>query len=164
MIKDIIRWSPLCIFVIILVFLLRGLSINPHKVSSPLVGRLAPASQAHLFQGKVSVLNVFATWCLSCKLELPLLMQLHRELPNLAIFGLSYKDQAKKVSTWLKEKGNPYHIVIDDPKGKIGMNWGVYGTPEMFVIDRNGIIRDKIVGQITPAILKEKLLPLIKRL
>jgi len=142
---------PLMIFLIILIFLWQGLKINPHHIQSPLIGKKFPAEKhidSNIFLGHISILNVFATWCVSCEAEQPFLIDLHQQYPHLKIIGLSYKDNPKKVLAWLKKYNNPYNLIINDPDGSIGIDLGVYGTPETFVIDQNGIIQDKIVGPI----------------
>lgn len=113
----------------------------------------------HLFKAKVTVLNVWASWCLTCRIEHPFLQQLSDQGMNL--IGLNYKDEPINARAWLNELGNPYHTVIADPKGQLGLDLGVYGAPETYLIDTNGIIRFKHVGELTPSIWEQSFAPLI---
>lgn len=154
--KKIKIFIPIILFFIILFFLWSGLKINPHNIPSPLIGKKVPSEKnidPKIFLGHISILNIFATWCVSCATEQPVLIDLHQQYPDLNIIGLSYKDNPAKIATWLKKYNNPYNIIINDPDGNIGIDLGVYGTPETFIIDQQGIIRDKIVGPVSiPAI------------
>ncbi len=166
---------PFLVFLILAFFLGLGLTLNPREIPSPLIdkpvpvfdlppvqGRTAGLSNKHL-KGEVSLVNVFASWCTACKDEHPLLMQLSRD-KTVPIHGLNYKDRPQDAAKWLDELGDPYTRTGADIKGIVGINWGVYGVPETFVINRDGIIVHKQIGQITPKILQEELLPLIKKL
>ena len=166
---------PLGVFAVIAVFLYVGLHLNPREVPSPLVDKPAPVfklprlddpavsmSPADL-QGKVWVLNVWASWCVSCRAEHDVLKQLATR--NLApIIGLNYKDESNAARQWLRQLGDPYSASVIDAEGRTGIDWGVYGVPETFVIDRRGIIRYKHIGPVSVADLEEKIIPLIKQL
>jgi len=169
------RFGPLAIFLIIAVFLGIGLTLNPREVPSPLIDkpvpefRLAPVKGRTLglatedLKGEVSVVNVFASWCAACRDEHPLWMTLARGRA-LPIHGLNYKDKPDDAVRWLDELGDPYTRTGADIKGLVGIDWGVYGVPETFVIDREGRIRHKIIGAINRKIVDEKLMPLVRRL
>lgn len=166
---------PLAIFLGMAVFLAIGLTLDPKKVPSPLVGK--PVPQFNLtrledpqatfgsedLKGQVSLMNVWATWCVSCRAEHRILVALAKS-GKVPIYGLNYKDRRPDAQRWLQQLGNPYAANAFDADGRVGIEWGVYGTPETFVIDRQGIIRDKIIGPITPEILSQRLLPLIEQL
>ena len=164
---------PLLVFIALVVLLAIGLTRNPREVPSPLVGRAVPQfalppvlgrtlglSDKDL-KGEVSVVNVFASWCVPCRQEHPLIQRLAREVP---VHGLNYKDRPEDAARWLDELGDPYTRTGADLDGRVGIDWGVYGVPETFVIDRDGRIAYKQNGPITPRILDEKLLPLIRSL
>ena len=172
------RWSylgPLVVFAIIAVFLGIGLTRNPREVPSPLIDkpvpqfRLAPVKGRTLglasedLKGEVSVVNVFASWCTACRDEHPLWMALARERA-LPIHGLNYKDKPDDALRWLAELGDPYTRTGADLDGRVGIDWGVYGVPETFVIDRQGRIRRKIIGAINRRIVDEELIPLVRQL
>ena len=166
---------PLAVFVVILAFLFVGLGLNPREVPSPLIGKPAPAfelAQLHTpdraftqkdMQGQVWLLNVWASWCVSCRDEHPLLVQLSRT-KTVPLVGLNYKDKPDDAKAWLKQFGDPYQLSISDLQGRVGIDYGVYGVPETFVIDKAGVIRYKHIGPITPDALEEKILPLVKEL
>ena len=166
---------PLLLFLLISGFLAVGLVLDPKEVPSPLIGKPAPALSlpalgdpgrivtTEEFRGKTWMLNVWATWCVSCRAEHRVLMDLakHSDTP---IVGLAYKDDADDVKRWLQQLGNPYVVTAFDEKGRTAIDWGVYGTPETYVIDKAGIIRFKQIGPINAEVLQEKILPLIKQL
>ena len=114
-------------------------------------------------KGKVSLVNVWASWCDACYQEHPVLVALARSR-QVSIYGLNWKDQRAAAMKWLQDYGNPYAAVAFDESGKAGINWGVYGAPETFVLDRRGIIRYKYIGPLTVDVLKQTILPLIDRL
>lgn len=166
---------PLVIFILLVALLGFGLSNDPRYVPSPLVGKPAPEfTQPQLYdgtktfspaqlKGQVWLLNVWASWCGACRQEHPLLVQLARQ--NVVILvGLNYKDTEADAKNWLKQLEDPYQIIVTDKKGKVGLDYGVYGVPETFVIDKKGFIRYKQVGPITPTNLQDVLLPLIAKL
>jgi cytochrome c biogenesis protein CcmG/thiol:disulfide interchange protein DsbE len=166
---------PLLVFVVLLMFLWLGLSLNPREVPSPLIGKPAPAFQlARLddpaqvvterdLRGQVWMLNVWASWCVSCIEEHPVLVQFARS-GVVPIYGLNYKDQRDAAQAWLAKNGNPYSVSIVDLDGKVGIDYGVYGVPETYLIDKAGVIRYKQIGPVTPKVLSERILPLIKQL
>ncbi|MFQ5487314.1 MAG: DsbE family thiol:disulfide interchange protein [Gammaproteobacteria bacterium] len=166
---------PLLVFGVLLVFLGRGLFLNPREVPSPLIDKPAPVfslSQLHnpeaqfssrQMLGKVWLLNVWASWCVSCRQEHPLLIELSRR-HIVPIYGLNYKDQREDAIRWLRDLGNPYTLSVSDKEGRVGMDYGVYGVPETYVIDKQGVIRYKQIGPVTPAALQNKILPLVKEL
>ena len=172
------RWpylGPLAIFAVVGVFLGVGLTLNPREIPSPLVGKPVPQFQLAAVKGRtlglasgdlrgeVSIVNVFASWCVACRDEHPLWMALARQ--NIApIHGLNYKDKPDDAARWLGELGDPYRRTGADLDGRVGIEWGVYGVPETFVVDKKGVIRDKVIGPITPKIVNERLLPLVRRL
>lgn len=166
---------PLAIFLVVLGFLYKGLSLNPREVPSPLIDKPAPAfvmprlddpaktvSREDLL-GKVWILNVWASWCVSCLQEHPLLVEYSRAA-TVPIYGLNYKDQRQPADAWLLKHGNPYTASLMDPDGRVGIDYGVYGVPETFVIDKQGIIRYKQIGPIDPGALRERIMPLVQRL
>jgi len=166
---------PLLVFVVMVVFLGRGLVLNPSEVPSPLIDKPAPRielSQLHLpgarfdsesMKGKVWLLNVWASWCVSCRQEHPVLVDLARR-HIVPVYGLNYKDARPDAVRWLRERGDPYELSVFDNDGRVGMDYGVYGVPETYVIDKQGIIRFKQIGPVTPKALQEKILPLVRRL
>ena len=166
---------PLGIFAGLVVLLAAGLTLNPREVPSPLIGKPAPEfrlPQLHQPQstfapaelkGKVWMLNVWASWCAACRDEHPVLTDFARQ--RLApLYGLNYKDKRDEAIAWLKRFGDPYELSIFDLDGRVGIDYGVYGVPETYVIDKLGVIRYKRIGPVTPAILKDKIAPLIAEL
>ncbi len=166
---------PLLIFIVLVGFLAVGLRLNPREVPSPLIGKPAPMfslSQLHQpdrnfspsdLTGQVWLLNIWASWCVSCRQEHPVLLELARH--NIApIIGLDYKDGREPAKAWLTEHGDPYRLSIWDRDGKVGIDFGVYGVPETFVIDKAGIIRMKHIGPLTQTVVSEKIIPLVKEL
>ena len=166
---------PLAIFVLLAGFLAYGLTLNPREVPSPLVGKPAPEFSAPRLdapeqrfsvsdmRGQVFLLNVWASWCVSCRQEHPLLVQLSRQ-GVVPVVGLNYKDERGAALQWLREGGDPYTTNVVDADGRIGIEYGVYGTPETFLIDQQGIIRYKHIGPMSPGVLRDVLLPKIAEL
>lgn len=166
---------PLGIFVVLVGFLLVGLNLNPRQVPSPLIGKPAPEFQLQQLHqaeqtltskdnlGKVWLLNVWASWCVSCREEHPLLVELAKS-GIVPVYGLNYKDQRDDALRWLKQFGDPYTVSIVDPEGRTGIDYGVYGVPETYVIDKKGVIRYKQIGPVTVEALQTKILPLVKEL
>src|SRR3977135_3814590 len=166
---------PLAIFAALIHLLSVGLTLLPREVPSPRIGKAAPHCElpqlresAKTFTekdmlGKVWVLNVWASWCVTCREEHPVLLDLaaRRTVP---LYGLNYKDKREDGLAWLKSMGDPYRLSIYDLDGKVGIDYGVYGVPETYVIDKRGVIRYKRIGALTPQIVKEKLLPLVEEL
>ncbi|HEX2650552.1 MAG TPA: DsbE family thiol:disulfide interchange protein [Burkholderiales bacterium] len=167
--------APLAIFLAVVVFLYAGLGRDPREVPSPLIGKAAPAFELPVLaqpdkrfapadmKGKVWLLNVWASWCVSCRDEHPVLVELagKRVIP---VLGLNYKDKDDQAKAWLAKFGNPYDLSVVDADGRIGIDYGVYGVPETYLIDGEGVIRYKQIGPLTPAILEQKVLPLAKSL
>ena len=166
---------PLAIFFVLVAFLYRGLSLDPKRVPSPLVGKPMPEfslprlkdpaatlSNSDLM-GKVSILNIWATWCVSCRAEHEVLLLLAKT-GKVDIYGLNYKDERDKAQQWLVQLGDPYVANAFDADGRVGIDWGVYGAPETFIMDRLGIIRHKHIGPLTVDSLNNEILPLIAEL
>jgi len=165
---------PLGIFVVMAVFLGIGLTLDPKEVPSPFIGKPAPQfSLPRLdngesfspteMKGKVWFLNVWATWCVSCRAEHATMVGFSRQ--NLIpIVGLNYKDDNGEARRWLQRLGNPYYANAVDADGRVAIDWGVYGAPETFLIDKKGIVRYKQIGPVTPQALSETLIPMIKQL
>ena len=166
---------PLGLFLALAAFLFKGLDLNPREVPSPLIGKPAPAFvlsklddagstlQPEDLRGQVWVLNVWASWCVPCRQEHPLLMQLARR--KLApLYGLNYKDQRSAATGLLAQMGNPYAATLVDADGRVGIDYGVYGVPETFVIDKAGVVRFKHVGPLTPEVIQTRIEPLLRQL
>ncbi|MBP6719975.1 MAG: DsbE family thiol:disulfide interchange protein [Rhodoferax sp.] len=166
---------PLGIFAVLVVFLAIGLTRNPHEIPSPLIDKPAPEFTApHLndpaqtfssrdMLGQVWLLNVWASWCVACREEHPVLMAF-ATTKTLPIIGLDYKDQPADGLKWLARHGDPYALAVTDRDGRIGINFGVYGVPETFLIDKAGMIRYKHIGPVTVESLKDILLPMVREL
>ena len=166
---------PILLFVVLGVVLYAGLSNDPRKIPSPLIDKSLPAfSLATLadpaqrlgrddLRGRVYLLNVWASWCAACRDEHPLLIEIARQ--NIVpIIGLNYKDKRNDALAWLAEMGDPYELSLSDLDGRIGIDLGVYGVPETFLIDRQGVIRYKHIGPLTPKVLQDTLLARIDEL
>ena len=166
---------PLAAFAVLAVLLGAGLKLNPREVPSPFIGKAAPPfvlpqladagkqlSPADL-RGRVWVLNVWASWCAPCREEHPLLVALARE-QGIRIVGLNYKDDPRNAQEWLRKLGDPYVATAVDRDGQVGIDYGVYGVPETFVIDQSGIVRFKHVGPLTQQVWARDVLPLIQKL
>ena len=166
---------PLIGFIVLVVLLAVGLRLNPREVPSPLVGKPAPTFalprlgeldrtfSPDEMKGKVWLLNVWASWCVACRIEHPLLVEL-AGTGAVPIFGLNYKDKRDDALAWLAKHGNPYVASLSDTQGLVGIDFGVYGVPETFVIDKSGTIRLKHIGPVTPEVLRDTILPLVKKL
>lgn len=166
---------PLLVFIVVVGFLWVGLSLKPREVPSPLIDKPAPAFSLPLLhdsgsfvgnadlRGQVWLLNVFASWCTPCLEEHPLLIDLSRR-GVVPVLGLNYKDRKEAALDWLMKHGDPYKTILVDPQGNTGIDYGVYGVPETFVIDKLGIIRFKHIGPLTPRVLETEILPLVKDL
>jgi cytochrome c biogenesis protein CcmG/thiol:disulfide interchange protein DsbE len=166
---------PLLVFVVIVGFLWAGLSLNPREVPSPLIGKPAPefslpqlrnpgaVINAADLRGQVWLLNVFASWCTPCLEEHPYLVDLAKS-GVVPVYGLNYKDRHEAALRWLNKHGDPYVGIVVDAEGRTGIDYGVYGVPETFVIDKLGVIRFKHIGPLTPEVLDEDIVPLVKRL
>jgi cytochrome c biogenesis protein CcmG/thiol:disulfide interchange protein DsbE len=160
---------PLVIFLVVAVFLYRGLFLDPSELPSALIGKPFPAfalpsvdgqgtlSEA-VFKGQPSLVNVWATWCPTCREEHAMLNRL--ALQGVTIHGIDYKDDSAAAQRWLAQYGNPYQLNVSDVEGSLGLDLGVYGAPETFLVDRDGIIRHKYVGEINERVWREQLAPL----
>jgi cytochrome c biogenesis protein CcmG/thiol:disulfide interchange protein DsbE len=165
----------LLLFVLLLVVLGFGLTRDPSRVSSPLINKPMPEFSLSLLSrpdinlsnrdlaGRPYLLNVWASWCAACRVEHPLLLQL-AEQKTIPIYGLNYRDQRDDAATWLQRLGDPYEAVLYDPEGRTGIDLGVYGAPETYVVDRNGVIVHKHIGPISPDDWRNDLQPIINRL
>lgn len=165
---------PLLLFFVMVGFLAKGLFLNPKEVPSPLIGKPAPAFEAPVLgdpsktfstadmKGKVWLLNTWASWCAACRDEHPLLVEMLKH--KIPLYGLAYKDVEADALEVLKEMGNPYIITANDADGAIGLDYGVYGVPETYIIDKAGIIRYKQIGPITPDALRNDIIPILQEL
>lgn len=166
---------PLVIFLVLVVFFALGLKLDPREVPSQLIDKPAPAFNLPVLGGggktfspkdmlgRVWLFNVWASWCTACREEHPLLMQMP-QLTQIPLIGMDYKDTDNDASTVLLQAGNPYQIVLTDADGRVGIDYGVYGVPETYLIDKQGVIRYKQIGPITEEALMTKIIPLIKGL
>jgi cytochrome c biogenesis protein CcmG/thiol:disulfide interchange protein DsbE len=173
--RSIASFTPLLLFIVLAVLLGVGLTLKPREIPSPLVGkpvpqfRLEPVKGRTLglasddLRGEVSLVNVFASWCTACREEHPLWMKLKSD-GSVPLHGLNYKDRPNDAAGWLAELGDPYTRTGADLDGRVGIEWGVYGVPETFVVDKQGVIRQKFIGAVTRKTLDEKLLPLVRKL
>jgi cytochrome c biogenesis protein CcmG, thiol:disulfide interchange protein DsbE len=167
---------PLLAFIVLIGFLAAGLTLKPREVPSPLVGKPVPtfklpelnntnnAVGPDDFKGQVWLLNVWASWCVSCRQEHPVLLALEKQ-HRITLVGLNYKDQQGDAIEWLRAHGgNPYKVSAMDADGRVGINLGVYGVPETFLIDKKGIIRHKHIGPVTAEALEKTILPMAQAL
>ena len=166
---------PLAVFATLVAFLAIGLTLKPREVPSPLIDKPLPAFAlpqlgtpeqtlaAHDLRGKVWLLNVWASWCVACRLEHPVLIDLAKSR-SVLMYGLNYKDQRDNAIEWLARHGNPYLESMSDTQGLVGIDLGVYGVPETFVIDKDGVIRHKHIGPVTQEALDQTILPLMRKL
>jgi cytochrome c biogenesis protein CcmG/thiol:disulfide interchange protein DsbE len=166
---------PLLLFIILVIFLAIGLNRDPHEVPSPLINKPAPAFDiAQLEQpnknfspvsmkGQVWILNVWASWCVACREEHPVLVELANS-QIAPVIGLDYKDKREQALAMLATQGNPYTLSAFDANGRVGIDYGVYGVPETYIIDKAGIIRFKHIGPINPQLLNQKIYPLVSAL
>ena len=166
---------PLGLFAVLVVFLAIGLTRDPHEIPSPLIGKPAPLFTAPQLKspgqqfsakdmlGKVWILNTWASWCVACRQEHPILVEFAKT-KTIPVIGLDYKDQNTEGLKWLASYGDPYDLSVTDRDGRIGIDFGVYGVPESFLIDKAGVIRYKQIGPITEEALRDKILPLVREL
>lgn len=166
---------PLILFAVMAIFLALGLNLNPRDIPSPLIDKPAPGFSLPVLQqpqrilskngllGDVWLLNVWASWCGSCRAEHPIFNQLAKK-KLVTIVGLNYKDEPDAAKQWLAQLGNPYNVSIMDREGRTGIDYGVYGVPETFVVDKKGIVRYKHTGPVEPNDMQNILIPLIKQL
>jgi cytochrome c biogenesis protein CcmG, thiol:disulfide interchange protein DsbE len=166
---------PLAVFVVLAGFLFVGLGLNPREVPSPFIGKPAPSFQlAQLarseqsfspaqMKGEVWLLNVWASWCAPCRVEHPLLVELAKN-NVVPIIGINYKDKRDAALGWLAQLGDPYRLSVADNDGRVSIDYGVYGVPETFIIDKQGVIRYKQIGPISEEVWRDKMLPLVQQL
>ncbi len=166
---------PIGLFVLLGFLLGYGLKLDPRKIPSPLVNKPLPAFSLPTLEdpkklitnadlrGRVVMINVWASWCVACKQEHPLLLELAQR-KQIPIIGLNYKDKPADASKVLETEGNPYDTIIVDASGRTGIDWGVYGVPESFILDKQGVIRYKQIGPITPEVWEKTLWPRIQEL
>lgn len=166
---------PLIVFLVLLVFLGIGLTRDPRVVPSPLIGKAAPTFtaiqlgadgqhfSAKSMLGKVWLLNVWASWCVACRQEHPVWIEFAKT-KTIPLIGLDYKDEPAEGLTWLRRYGDPYDLSVIDRDGRIGIDFGVYGVPETFLIDKMGMIRHKQIGPVTAEILAKTIWPLVQEL
>jgi cytochrome c biogenesis protein CcmG, thiol:disulfide interchange protein DsbE len=169
------RFAPLALFALLALLLGVGLTLKPREVPSPFIGKAAPAFTLPLLadpastftpaamQGRVWLLNVWASWCAPCREEHPLLVAMARE-EKVAIVGLNYKDDRRNAQEWLLRLGDPYLMTAVDADGRAGIDWGVYGVPETFVVDAGGVVRHKVVGPLTQQVWLREVKPLLQQL
>jgi len=168
------RLIPFGVFVLLVLFLWRGLSLDPHHIPSAHIGKPLPTFQLPALgdnqrpftnmslNGHLAILNVWASWCEACRDEQVFLLKLARE--GVAIYGLNYKDNTQNATQWLSEWGNPYKMVGEDTDGKVAIDLGVYGAPETFLIDTRGVIRYRHLGVLDAISWQREFLPRIKAL
>lgn len=166
---------PLFAFIILIIFLAVGLTKDPRKLPSPFIGKAAPAfslpllhEQKKIFSpglmlGKVWILNVWASWCVSCRAEHHVLNELVKS-NKVNLIGLNYKDEVADARRWLSRYGDPYQHSVSDVEGLVGIDWGVYGVPETFIIDKQGIVRLKHTGPVSKQNVIEEIIPLLNKL
>lgn len=169
------RWLPLVLFVVLVGFFAKGLFLDPREVPSPFIGRTAPAFTLPLvgnanasfspadMKGRVWMLNIWAPWCVSCRQEHPILMRIAQS-GRIPIVGLNWKDKAREAEALLARTGSPYVAVPEDLDGRVGIDYGVTGTPETYLIDQAGIVRLKHIGPISPDVWQTKFEPKLKEL
>lgn len=167
---------PLGLFIGLIIIFIYGLQHDPRHVPSPLIDKPAPTFilptlhsaenniQLDDLKGKVSLINVWASWCVACRTEHPILVEATSNNNELNLYGLNYKDKRDDALQWLQQLGNPYIESAFDESGSIGIDYGVYGVPETFVLDKNGIIRYKHIGPVNKQQLETIILPLVKEL
>ena len=172
------RWvliAPILVVGALIAVFAVGLRLDPSRVPSPLIDQPAPAFELpslrapgellseRQFEGQVSIVNVWASWCVPCRLEHPLWMD-WAETSDVPLYGLNYKDAPGDALEWLARHGDPYQAIASDRAGDVGIDWGVYGVPETFVIDATGRIRYKHIGPLDPTSMEETFRPIVQRL
>ena len=165
-------WVPLAIFAVLVGFFFKGLTLDPGSQPSALIGKPVPSFQlTDLHTGKVLtrqtlparpyLLNVWASWCITCQVEHPYLTELSNRVP---IVGLNYKDSETAAKNWLAKLGDPYATQIFDPSGRLGLDLGVAGAPETFLVDSRGVIQLRIQGEVNDRVYQHQILPLLETL
>jgi cytochrome c biogenesis protein CcmG/thiol:disulfide interchange protein DsbE len=173
--KRLVYLLPLLILVVVAGFFFVGFNRDPKLIPSPMIDKPSPAfsvpglrgndgtvSNAR-FEGKVTLVNFFASWCIPCRIEHPLLMELART-GAVQIVGVNYKDKPEDALNWLRQLGDPYGVIGADRDGRAAIDWGVYGVPESYIVDKQGRIRFKQVGPITEDVWRKDMAPMIKEL
>lgn len=172
--KRLLLFMPLLVFAVMAIFLLRGLENDPAELPSALVNQPFPPFKLQAlrdssrmlsekdFQGEVVLVNVWATWCFACRIEHPMLNRLSEE--GVKIIGLNYKDERNAAIAWLAERGDPYQFNIFDLQGSLGIDLGVYGAPETYLVDAEGVIRHRRVGVVDERVWEQDFLPLYEQL
>ncbi|RYY75281.1 MAG: DsbE family thiol:disulfide interchange protein [Gammaproteobacteria bacterium] len=167
-------FTPLGIFVVLVGFFFRGLSLDPNEMPSALLNKPVPkfslprlenpqeTRSENILQGKVSLLNVWATWCVTCRQEHAFLNQLKNQ--GMHIIGLDYKDNSADAQRWIAELGNPYDEILVDEDGRVGLDLGVFGAPETYVVDKQGVIRYKYIGDLNQKVWDETIKPIVNSL
>ena len=165
---------PLIIFMALAVLLWRGLGLDPNYMPSALIDQSMPQFSLPTlkddnavitqdeFKGKVSLVNVWATWCPSCRQEHATLLDLAAQ--GVPIYGVDYKDETPAARRWIRDLGDPYVLTIVDADGRLGLDLGVFGAPETYIVDKQGVIRHRHVGVVTHSAWREQLLPIVKSL
>ena len=172
--KVLLAVLPLGVFVTLIVLLYVNMGTHSERLPSPLLNKAIPAFKLNTlysnqtltqedFKGEVWLLNVFGSWCPSCRVEHPVITDLAQS-GVVKVVGFNWKDEFVDADRWLKQFGNPYDEILVDLKGDVAIDFGVYGAPENFLIDKSGVIRYKLVGNLTPEIIQNELIPLIKEL
>jgi len=169
-------YLPLAGFALLVMLFAVGLTLDPSKVPSPLIGKPAPSfslptladpnksfSNADML-GQVWLMNVWASWCPTCRQEHPVISAYTKRPDAVPVVGLNWRDKREDGLRWLRLFGNPYLVSVYDSDGRVGIDFGVYGAPETFLIDRAGIIRFKWIGAVTPEVLEKEILPRIAEL
>ena len=166
---------PVVVFGLLVAVFFRGLQLDPSEVPSPLIGKPAPAFDLQelrdtdrritdqSLKGQVSLVNVWATWCAGCRQEHDTLLGI-ADSGEVPIVGLNYKDDRVAALSWLDRLGDPYVANAFDEDGRVSIDWGVYGAPETFVVDKAGVVRHKHIGPLTPRIVQEDIMPLVRDL
>lgn len=172
------RWlllAPVFVVGLLIVVFAVGLRLDPSRVPSPLIDQPAPAFSlpslrsadqlvtSEQLRGQVTIVNVFASWCVPCRLEHPLWME-WAESSDVPVIGLNYKDAPRDALSWLARHGDPYAAIASDRTGDVGIDWGVYGVPETFVIDATGRIRHKHIGPLDPTSMAREFRPIVEHL
>lgn len=167
---------PLIVFLLLAGFLFKGLYLDPRRVPSALIDKPAPEFNLPVLQapersvskkdllGKVYLLNVWASWCEACRYEHPFYVDAKRADEKVFIVGYNYRDKRYAALQWLQALGDPYDVSVMDSDGKTAIDFGVYGAPETFVIDKKGVIRHKVIGAVTLDVWKKEVKPLLQKL
>ncbi len=171
--KSLLIFLPLLAFILLCIFFIRGLSMDPKAVPSALIGEPFPAFTSNdlmtnkkisnaIFLHHVSIVNIFASWCTACRAESSVIATIAKT-PDIVLYGLNYKDDSALAKNFLSIFGNPYKIIIQDTQGGIGLNLGVYGVPETYIVDKTGVIRYKWIGQLSQEDWQNTVLPEVRK-